>query len=79
VTTGRDRRFSSAVTERFAELPEHISLDLAEVAILLGALDQAAELVDRDTEVHRAILRATRLITRKVWPELGGLLDEDGG
>ena len=66
-------------SERLAELPEHISLDLTEVAIVLGALDRAAELTDPAMDEHRAIRRATRLITRKVWPELGDLLDEEDG
>jgi hypothetical protein len=65
--------------ERFAELPDEIGLDLAEVAIVLAALDRAAELTDPDTDAYRAIRRATRLITRKVWPELGDLLDEEEG
>ena len=61
--------------EPFARLPERIALDLAEVAVLLGALDEAAELSDRGTRAHRSIRAATRLLTGKVWPELGELLE----
>ncbi|HEY7105548.1 MAG TPA: hypothetical protein VH986_04045, partial [Acidimicrobiia bacterium] len=63
--------------ERVAELPDEIGLDLPEVAIVLGALDRAAELTNPDTDAYRAIRRATRLITRKVWPELGDLMAVD--
>ena len=63
--------------EPFARLPERIDLDLAEVAILLGALDEAAELTDRGTQAHRSIRAATRLLAGKVWPELGELLEGD--
>jgi hypothetical protein len=63
--------------EPFARLPECIDLDLVEVAELLGALDEAAELTDRGTEAHRSIRAATRLLTGKVWPELGELSDGD--
>jgi hypothetical protein len=54
-------------------------LDLAEVAVLLGALDEAAELSDRGTQAHRSIRAATRLLTGKVWPEFGELLEGDEG
>lgn len=58
-----------------AELPEHVRLDLAEVGVVLGALDRgAAHTTGAD---HRAIRAAIRLVTGKVWPELGDLLDEE--
>jgi hypothetical protein len=62
---------------RFAELPESITLALSEVALVLGALDRAAERLEPESDDHRAVRVATRLITKKVWPELGDLLDED--
>jgi hypothetical protein len=65
--------------EPFARLPDSINLDLSEVAVLLGALDRAAELAEPDTPDYRAIRRATRLITGKVWPDLGDLLDDEDG
>lgn len=63
--------------EPFAQLPERVTLDLSELTILLGALDRAAERLDPDSEDHRAVRRATRLLTHKVWPELGDLLEEE--
>jgi hypothetical protein len=63
--------------EPFARLPETINLDLSEVGVILGALDRAAELAAPDSADYQAIRRATRLLTVKVWPELGDLLDED--
>jgi hypothetical protein len=63
--------------ERFAELPERITLDLSEIAVVLGALDRAADRLDPESDDHRAVRSATRLITAKVWPELGDLLGED--
>ena len=65
--------------EPLAQLPDRIALDLSEVAILLGALDRASEFAEPGTDTQRAIRAATRLLTRKVWPELGDLLDEDEG
>ena len=63
--------------EPLFQLPDHIRLDLAEAGDVLGALDEAVELAEPGTEVHREMLRVTRLITRKLWPELGDLLDDD--
>jgi hypothetical protein len=62
---------------RFAELPESITLELSEVALVLGALDRAADRLDPESDDHRAVRVASRLITKKVWPGLGDLLDED--
>lgn len=59
-----------------AELPDHVSLSLDEVATVLFALDLVEESeIDaaRATQVRRAI----QLLTRKLWPELGRLLDDD--
>jgi hypothetical protein len=66
------------VSAPFAELPSSIELTLDEIAVVLGALDRAAELAPPGSEAYRAVRAATRLITRKVWPELGDLLDDDG-
>ncbi len=65
--------------EPLAQLPDRITLDLVEVTILLGALDRSAELAEPGTDTDRAIRAATRLLTRKVWPELGDLLEDDDG
>jgi hypothetical protein len=63
--------------EPFARLPSRITLDLSEVAVVLGALDRAADLADAEGVDSRAILKATRLLTAKLWPEFGDLLDDD--
>jgi hypothetical protein len=63
--------------ESFAQLPKRVTLDLSEIAILLGALDRAADRLDPDSEDYRAVRTATRLLTGKVWPELGELLGEN--
>jgi hypothetical protein len=63
--------------EPFARLPDCVELELSEVAVVLGALDEAAELAAPGTEAHRSIRVATKLLTGKVWPELGDLLDRD--
>lgn len=62
-----------------AELPEDISFTLAEVADTLFAIDLAVERTHPESADHRAARRIQRLITSKLWPELGGLLDDDGG
>lgn len=62
-----------------AELPEDISFTLAEVADTLFAIDLAVERTDPGSADHRAARRIQQLITSKLWPELGGLLDDDGG
>lgn len=62
-----------------AELPDEISFTLAEVADTLFAIDLAVERTDQGSADHRAARRIRRLITSKLWPELGGLLDDDGG
>jgi len=59
-----------------AELPEQIQLDLAEAGVVLAALDRAA--ASSTGEDLHAIRTATRLVTAKLWPELGDLLGEDG-
>lgn len=59
----------------FARLPERIELDLGEARRVLGALDLAAE---RTTGwEHEEIIAVINLVTAKLWPELGDLLDEE--
>ena len=66
-----------SVTDRpFAHLPDEIVLTRDELSVVLFALDTLADagVTGEDAaKVHRAI----RLLTRKLWPELGDLLDED--
>jgi hypothetical protein len=59
-----------------AELPDEITLDRDEAATVLFALDVVEE--SHIEPVRRAkVRRAVRLLTRKLWPDLGDLLDED--
>jgi hypothetical protein len=61
----------------FHELPATIVLDLGEVSVLLGVLDEAAEIVD--PALGRRIDDVRRSLTHKLWPELGQLLEDDDG
>lgn len=60
----------------FAHLPEEITLTRDELAVVLFALD-----VVEDAAVGLAgqakVRRAIRLLTAKLWPELGDLLGDD--
>lgn len=59
----------------FARLPERIELDLDEVRRVLAALDLGAtHTAGRDRET---IAEVVNLVTAKLWPELGDLLDEE--
>lgn len=59
----------------FARLPERIELDLDEVRRVLAALDVGAtHTTGRDRET---ITEVVNLVTAKLWPELGDLLDEE--
>jgi hypothetical protein len=60
----------------FTQLPDHISLSLDEVAIVLAVLDSAQLTAETKTERENA-RRAIRIITTKLWPELGRLLEDD--
>lgn len=61
-----------------ADLPEQVSFELAELAQLLFAIDLAVEATVPGTPEHRAARTAQRLMTVRLWPELGALLDDDG-
>ena len=60
-----------------AELPDEVTFTLEEVAILLFAVDVAVERTLDDGAEHAAATRAQRLITSRLWPDLGSLLDDD--
>ncbi|TML37471.1 MAG: hypothetical protein E6G27_17510 [Actinobacteria bacterium] len=62
-----------------AELPDYITLTRDEAATVLSGLDVVVEATDIDTEEAAKVRRAVRLVTTKLWPELGDLLDEDDG
>lgn len=65
-----------APQDPYVELPERIELSLDEVTAVLEVLD-IAEVAAR-TEAERAAARgAIRIVTAKLWPELGDLLDGD--
>jgi hypothetical protein len=60
-----------------ADLPDEVTLSLAEAADVLFAVDLAVEIAAPGTPEHRTAKHAQRLLTRKLWPALGDLLDED--
>ena len=55
------------------ELPDHIQLTLDEVTAVLEVLDMAEATAPSDDE-RSAARDAIRLITSKLWPDLGDLL-----
>lgn len=62
--------------EPLARLPDEVTLTRGEAAIVLFGLD----VVDRaevDAEEAIKVTRAVRLLTAKLWPDLGDLLGED--
>lgn len=60
----------------FAELPDKVTLTRDELAVVLFALD-VVEVADVDPAEAAKVRRAIRLLTAKLWPELGDLLDDD--
>ena len=60
----------------FVRLPDHIELSPAEASELLEVLDIAATTARTDEE-RLAVREAVRMITARLWPELGDLLDGD--
>lgn len=59
-----------------AELPDEVTLTRDELAVVLFALDVVEE-ADVDQETTTKVRRAIRLLTAKLWPELGDLLDDE--
>ena len=59
-----------------ADLPDEITLTRDEVAVVLFALDVVDSAVSEREEAEK-VRRAVRLLTRKLWPELGDLLDDE--
>lgn len=60
----------------YVRLPDHIELSLAEAGQLLEVFDIAATAARTDVE-RAAVDDAAHMITIKLWPELGDLLDGD--
>jgi len=60
----------------FAHLPDEVTLTRDELAVILFALD-VVEVADVDPAEVAKVRRAIRLLTTKLWPELGDLLGDD--
>jgi len=60
-----------------AQLPDSITLTRDEISVVLFSLDlsESAELGEPE---RASVRRAIRLITAKLWPELGDLLGDEG-
>lgn len=61
----------------FARLPDEAVLSRDEISVVLFALDLMDD-SDLGEPQRAAVRRAIRLVTSKLWPELGDLLDDDG-
>jgi hypothetical protein len=66
------------VTERppEARLPDTVTLTLVEAGQVLFALDVAIEQPDLGHASAQQVAAARKLITAKLWPELGDVLDD---
>ena len=64
-------------TAQIADLPDEITLTRDEAAVVLFVLDVVDRAVSEPEEAEK-VRRAVRLRTRKVWAELGDLLDDEG-
>ncbi|MFP5580227.1 MAG: hypothetical protein ACLGIZ_18610 [Acidimicrobiia bacterium] len=62
--------------EPLARLPEDIVLTRDEAAVILFALD-VVEQADVSEDEAAKVTRAVYLLTAKLWPDLGDLLDGD--
>ena len=62
--------------EPLARLPDEIVLTRDEAAIVLFGLDALEQAELRAEEVSK-VTRAVHLLTTKLWPDLGDLLDGD--
>lgn len=59
-----------------AELPDEVTFTLDEVAALLFVADIAVERTSEDSAEHAMGRQAQRLITSRLWPDLGALPDD---
>ena len=62
--------------EPLARLPDDIVLTRDEAAIVLFGLD-VVDHADVSADEAAEVTRAVHLLTAKLWPDLGGLLDDD--
>jgi hypothetical protein len=63
----------------FVRLPDEVTLARSEVAVVLFALDAALDEFMPGAPARRPIKAAQKLMTVKLWPELGDLLDDEDG
>lgn len=63
-------------SEPIARLPDQVCFSLAEARVILAAVDGAAEFAPNGSETGRDARAAQRLIVARLWPDLGGLLDD---
>ncbi len=63
---------------RIADVPDEITLTRDEVAVVLFSLDMVETAGLQGAEAEQ-VRRAVRLLTAKLWPELGELLEDDEG
>ena len=62
----------------FARLPDEVRLTRDEISVVLFALDLVVS-AELGASERASVRRAIQLITSKLWPELGDLLDEGEG
>jgi hypothetical protein len=60
-----------------AELPDEVTFSLDQAAMLLFVSDVAVESTAEGSAEHAMARRAQRLITSRLWPDLGALLDDE--
>ena len=60
-----------------ANLPDEVTFTRDEVALLLFVADTAVESKTDGSSQHTRARLAQRLITSRLWPELGDLLGDD--
>lgn len=60
-----------------AKLPDEVTFDLGEIADILFVVDLAVDRTAPGSSEHDDARRAQWLITSKLWPELGELLNDN--
>ncbi len=61
-----------------AELPDEVTFTLHEVAAILFVVDLAVERTEVGGQGHAEARAARRLVSGRLWPGLGDLLDDGG-
>jgi hypothetical protein len=75
-TTCNHRRVDAPA--HFVALPDEVCFTLDEVADVLFVVDLAVEAATRGGSDRVVARRVQRLISGRLWPELGDLLNDDG-